>query len=92
METQISDLQTEASRLIRTLDTQKESSEKEREEMRRKVDELLREKAAKETEVDGYKERLKQYADYDEVKRELEIMKVCFFLLPRHRQGGKGGS
>lgn len=28
------------------------------------------------TEIDGLKQRLKQYSDYDEIKRELEIMKV----------------
>lgn len=27
-------------------------------------------------EVDNLKQRLKQYNDYDEIKRELEIMKV----------------
>ncbi len=28
-------------------------------------------------EVDQLKAKIKQYADYDEIKRELEIMKVC---------------
>ena len=77
LESQISDLQTEASRLIRSLDTQKDATDKERKELGRKVEDLTRERDAKLKEVDGYKERLKQYADYDEVKRELEIMKVC---------------
>lgn len=76
LESQISDLQTEASRLIRSLDEQKDSAEKERQEVGRKVEELEKEKDSKTSEVEELKERVKQYADYDEVKRELEIMKV----------------
>lgn len=80
LESQISDLQTEASRLIRSLDEQKDFAEKERIEVGRKVDELTREKTAKAKEVEELKERVKQFADYDEVKRELEIMKVSLSL------------
>jgi homeobox protein cut-like len=78
LESQISDLQTEASRLIRLLDEQKDLADKERKEVGRKVDELTKEKTAKAKEVEDLKERVKQFADYDEVKRELEIMKVSF--------------
>lgn len=80
LESQISDLQTEASRLIRSLDEQKDLAEKERKEVGRKVDELTKEKTAKAKEVEELKERVKQFADYDEVKRELEIMKVSLSL------------
>jgi len=31
-------------------------------------------------EIDHLKQKVKQYSDYDEVKRELEIMKVRWFL------------
>lgn len=31
-------------------------------------------------EVDSLKHRLKQYSDYDEIKRELGVMKVGFCL------------
>lgn len=79
LESQITDLQTEASRLIRSLDTQKETTDQERRELDRKVEDLTRERDAKLKEVEGYKDRLKQYADYDEVKRELEIMKYVEF-------------
>ena len=34
------------------------------------------------TEVEQLKLRLKQYADYDEIKRELDIMKVLLPHLP----------
>jgi homeobox protein cut-like len=53
-------------------------SDKEKKELVRKVDELSKERETRVKEVDGFKERLKQYADYDEVKRELDIMKVRF--------------
>ena len=42
----------------------------------RKVEELSRDNAAGEKEITTLKQKLKQYADYDEVKRELDIMKV----------------
>ncbi len=77
LEAQISDLQTEASRLIRSLDSQKESTAEESKAAAKRADELLKEVEAKTNEVDAYKERLKQFAGYDEIKRELEIMKVC---------------
>jgi homeobox protein cut-like len=35
-------------------------------------------------EIDQLKQRLKQYGDYDEIKRELEIMKVSL-KIPRHK-------
>lgn len=76
LEAQISDLQSEASRLIRSLDAQTEKGEREQREGAKKVEELVREKEVRVKEVEGLKERLRQYADYDEVKRELEIMKV----------------
>lgn len=82
LEAQISDLQSEASRLIRSLDAQTESGERERREGSKKIEELVREKEARVKEVEGLKERMRQYADYDEVKRELEIMKVRFLVLP----------
>lgn len=87
LESQISDLQTEASRLIRSLDEQKDLAEKERREVGRKVDELTKEKTAKAKEVEVLKERVKQFADYDEVKRELEIMKVSFMARRSRRRG-----
>lgn len=87
LESQIDDLQTEASRLIRSLDTQKELAAIDKKDMSKKVEDLLKERDAKVKEVDGLKEKLKQYSDYDEVKRELEIMKVCSELFLSQRLG-----
>ncbi|KAI5477893.1 Golgi membrane protein [Pseudohyphozyma bogoriensis] len=79
METQISDLQTEASRLIRSLDSQKELSEREKTELTKKVEELSKEKETRTKEIEVFKEKVRQYSDYDEVKRELDIMKYVEF-------------
>lgn len=49
--------------------------------MTRKVEELSKERDARTAEVDELKQRMKQFADYDEVKRELEIMKVRLGIL-----------
>ncbi|KAK4054157.1 hypothetical protein OIV83_001183 [Microbotryomycetes sp. JL201] len=79
LETQVSDLQNEATRLINALDEQKAVAEAERHESLRKIDELTSEKTARVHEIEELKQRLKQYADYDELKRELEIMKYVEF-------------
>lgn len=82
LEAQIGDLQTEASRLIRSLDTQKDTTEAETRAAAKRAEDLVREVETKTKEVDTYRERLKQFADYDELKRELEIMKVSSLALP----------
>ena len=56
------------------MDAQTEKGEREQREGAKKVEELVREKEVRVKEVEGLKERLRQYADYDEVKRELEII------------------
>lgn len=76
LETQITDLQREATRLITALDEQKVVAEQERKDLTRSIDELTKDRDARSSEVEELKLRLRQYADYDEVKRELEIMKV----------------
>ena len=83
LETQVVDLQTESTRLLRSLDTQKEESSREVAVTSRKVEELSRENAAGEKEITTLKQKLKQFADYDEVKRELDIMKVSCRALYR---------
>ncbi|GAA6034575.1 hypothetical protein JCM8097_005404 [Rhodosporidiobolus ruineniae] len=75
LESQVSDLQTEATRLLRALDSQKDSFERERDELTRRADTLERDQAVKEREVEMLREKVRGYADYDEIKRELEIMK-----------------
>ena len=76
LEAQIADLQTEATRLIRSLDSQKDATDQQAKAAAKRVDELTKEVEVKTKEIEMYKARLKQFADYDEIKRELEIMKV----------------
>ncbi|BGP56100.1 hypothetical protein JCM8202v2_003711 [Rhodotorula sphaerocarpa] len=79
LEAQVSDLQNEASRLIRSLDAQKEQFDVERADLQKQVDTLAKEQAAKDLEIASFRDRMKQYQDYDELKRELEIMKYVEF-------------
>ncbi|EGU12038.1 hypothetical protein RTG_01920 [Rhodotorula toruloides ATCC 204091] len=79
LEAQVSDLQTEATRLIRSLDSQKEAFESERSDLQKKVEQLEKDQAVKAQEIETLGEKVKQYADYDEIKRELEIMKYVEF-------------
>ena len=76
LETQISELEAEASRLLRALETLKESkAESERAEKKR-AEEQAKEIATQAAEIESLKAKVKQFGDYDEIKRELEIMKV----------------
>ncbi|GAA5968216.1 hypothetical protein JCM8115_006159 [Rhodotorula mucilaginosa] len=79
LEAQVSDLQNEASRLIRSLDAQKEQFDVDRAELSKKVEALEKEQVSKDSEIASFKEKMKQYQDYDELKRELEIMKYVEF-------------
>ncbi|GAA6014132.1 hypothetical protein JCM11491_004115 [Sporobolomyces phaffii] len=79
LESQIADLETEASRLIRSLDVQKELVETERADASRRIEALERDQVDKDREIESCKERLRQFGDYDELRRELEIMKYVEF-------------
>jgi len=72
----VSDLQTEASRLMRSLETQKDAFEAERAELVKRVEAFERDQQVLNAEIEQARDKIKQFADYDEVKRELEIMKV----------------
>ncbi|GAA5910670.1 hypothetical protein JCM5296_001687 [Sporobolomyces johnsonii] len=79
LESQVSDLEAEASRLMRSLDSQKELFETERAETSKKLEALERDQNVKDKEIEGLREKAKQFADYDELRRELEIMKYVEF-------------
>ncbi|KAI0780119.1 CASP C terminal-domain-containing protein [Fomes fomentarius] len=78
-ESKIADLESETDRLSQALDAQKKATGEAQTAAARKADELGREVQKKVAEVDQLKSKLKQYADYDEIKRELEIMKYVEF-------------
>ena len=79
LEAQISDLQSEASRLLRNLEIQKDQYESERGETKRRDTDRDVRLSKVTSENESLRSRVKQYADYDEIKRELDIMKFVEF-------------
>jgi homeobox protein cut-like len=77
MEGQLAELEGEAARLLRALEGEKDNRATERRAAERKVDELQREAAEKAREAETLRRKTREFHDYDEIKRELEIMKVC---------------
>ncbi|KAI0663567.1 CASP C terminal-domain-containing protein [Cubamyces menziesii] len=78
-ESKIADLESETDRLSQALEAQKRATEEAQAAAAKKVDELGKEVQKKSAEVDQLRSKLKQYSDYDEIKRELEIMKYVEF-------------
>ncbi|KXN91033.1 Protein CASP [Leucoagaricus sp. SymC.cos] len=79
LEAQVSELETEMERLSRALEQQRSVSTETETATSKKVEEFSRELRKKASEIDQLKQKLKQYHDYDEIKRELEIMKYVEF-------------
>ncbi|KAG2106527.1 CASP C terminal-domain-containing protein [Suillus cothurnatus] len=73
--TRLSELESEYSRLEGAVDVARGAAARSEE----RVSEKAREADAARAEVDALKTKLKTYADYDEVKRELEILKYVEF-------------
>ncbi|KAI0823762.1 CASP C terminal-domain-containing protein [Trametes gibbosa] len=78
-ESKVAELESETDRLSQALESQKLAAEETRSVTAKRVDELTKEVQKKSAEVDQLRLRLKQYSDYDEIKRELEIMKYVEF-------------
>ena len=76
LESQIADLQSETSRLLRNIDAQKAEADRARLAAQRRDVEREAELARRAGEAEALRTRVGQYADYDEIKRELDIMKV----------------
>ena len=87
LEGQVADLEGETDRLQRALEGQKAAVAEAESEKERRVDDLKEEVRRRGVEVDGLKKKLDELSDYDEIKRELDIMKVCTFpcVLHSHR-------
>ncbi|KAF5380342.1 hypothetical protein D9615_004565 [Tricholomella constricta] len=79
LETQVSDLEGESERMSRALEAQKILTSEVEAVAAKKTDELSKEIQKKVGEVGQLKQKLKQYSNYDEIKRELEIMKYVEF-------------
>ncbi|KAF7782308.1 hypothetical protein Agabi119p4_1684 [Agaricus bisporus var. burnettii] len=79
LEAQISDLEAETGRLSRAFEQQRTSSAEIEAFANKKVEEFSRELQKKTLDVDQLKQKLRNFHDYDEIKRELEIMKYVEF-------------
>ncbi|CEL60960.1 Protein CASP OS=Saccharomyces cerevisiae (strain ATCC 204508 / S288c) GN=COY1 PE=1 SV=2 [Rhizoctonia solani AG-1 IB] len=79
LEAQLAESDAEAQRLRVTFEELKRSTSETIAAAEKKIAELEKESGTKVTEIDNLKIRLKQYADYDEIKRELGIMKFVEF-------------
>ncbi|KAJ7772547.1 CASP C terminal-domain-containing protein [Mycena maculata] len=79
LEAQVADLEVESERMSRVLEAQKQAASDAELTGHKKADEFSRDIQKKAAEIDQLKQRLKQYGDYDEIKRELEIMKYVEF-------------
>ncbi|KAI0630292.1 CASP C terminal-domain-containing protein [Trametes polyzona] len=78
-ESKVAELESETDRLSQALEAQKRTAEEAQAVASKKVDELTKDIQKKSAEVDQLRSKLKQYSDYDEIKRELEIMKYVEF-------------
>ncbi|KAG5654395.1 hypothetical protein H0H81_003219 [Sphagnurus paluster] len=81
LEAQIAELEGESERMSRALDAQKDLTSELEAAATKKIDELSKEIQKKAAEVEQLKQKMKQYNDYDEIKRELEIMKL---MIPKY--------
>ncbi|KAI0697242.1 CASP C terminal-domain-containing protein [Cytidiella melzeri] len=71
LQAKVSELESETDRLSNALKAQKAATTEAQAAAAKKVEET--------SEVDQFRQKLKQYSDYDEIKRELEIMKYVEF-------------
>ncbi|ESK96561.1 golgi membrane protein [Moniliophthora roreri MCA 2997] len=79
LEGQVTSLEAEIDRLSRVLDTQRRAAEESEATASKKASDLGRDLERKVAELESLKNRMKKYHDYDEIKRELEIMKFVEF-------------
>ncbi|THH03436.1 hypothetical protein EW145_g6255 [Phellinidium pouzarii] len=79
LEIQISELTSESERLSRVLEAQKASGMETETALRKKIEEKERGLTLRDSEVLNLRQKLGQYSDYDEIKRELDIMKYVEF-------------
>ncbi|KZT72124.1 hypothetical protein DAEQUDRAFT_723291 [Daedalea quercina L-15889] len=78
-EAKVAELESETDQLSRALDAQKLATADANTAAAKKAEETARELQRKSAEIDQLRTKIKQYNDYDEIKRELEIMKYVEF-------------
>ncbi|KAH9949595.1 CASP C terminal-domain-containing protein [Amylocystis lapponica] len=79
LEVKVTELESETDRLSQALDAQKAATADAQGAAAKKIEEAAKELQRKSGEVEQLRQKLRQYGDYDEIKRELEIMKYVEF-------------
>ncbi|EGO25245.1 hypothetical protein SERLADRAFT_386862, partial [Serpula lacrymans var. lacrymans S7.9] len=79
LESRTVELESECDRLSQTLEAQKATTSEVQLASSKKIEEISKDVRNKVSEVQQLKQRLRQYADYDEIKRELQIMQYVEF-------------
>ncbi|KAG8863525.1 hypothetical protein FRB96_008265 [Tulasnella sp. 330] len=79
LEGQVAELEAESAKLLQAFESQKVLTAEAGAMVRKKTEEAAKELALKTAEIETLKQRIKQYSDYDEIKRELDIMKYVEF-------------
>ncbi|KAH7911987.1 CASP C terminal-domain-containing protein [Hygrophoropsis aurantiaca] len=79
LQTRSSELESECEHLSQSLEAQRTLTAQAQSDAIKKVDEITRDVSEKGNEIEQLRQRLRQYGDYDEIKRELEIMKYVEF-------------
>ncbi|KDQ21701.1 hypothetical protein BOTBODRAFT_211241 [Botryobasidium botryosum FD-172 SS1] len=79
LEAQITELESEAERLSRAFEAQRDATLIAESALKHRTEEFEKELASQSGEVDALRNKLRQLNDYDEIKRELEIMKFVEF-------------
>ena len=74
-------LQTENSSLMRKLEAARFDKDAEKNTWEGKLRQCERTSSKITRERDELREKLTKFADYDDIKRELEVIKVCFHLV-----------
>lgn len=79
LEMKVSELEAESARLSQSLETQKATATESAAVATRKLEQAAKDLQNKTTEIDHLRQKMKQFSNYDEIKRELEIMKFVEF-------------
>ncbi|KAK0212836.1 CASP C terminal-domain-containing protein [Desarmillaria ectypa] len=79
LQAQVTEYEAELERTSQTLELQKAATSELEAHIKKTSDDFAKEMQKKASEIDTLRNRLKQYNDYDEIKRELDIMKYVEF-------------
>ncbi|EMD37343.1 hypothetical protein CERSUDRAFT_114020 [Gelatoporia subvermispora B] len=79
LEAKVTELEAETDRLSQALEAQKQATAEAQNAAAKQLEEARKDSQRRASEIDQLKQKIKQYNDYDEIKRELDIMKYVEF-------------